>query len=539
MLALIAAMSAAALPAGDCAALKGAKLPNAEILVAEQVSGTFKEDFVTDREARTYTGLRPFCRVRGVTRPVPGSEIGWEVWMPTPGWNGRLHMIGNGAYVSNIQYRQMIARLADGDVAVATDTGHAGSDLKFGWRQPEKIVDFGHRAVHQSVVAAKAVARLFYGKPHRFAYFSGCSTGGYQGLSEAQRYPDDFDGIIAGAPGNNRTNLTLAFLWNFLANHRPGDDRNPILSTPDLLLINRAVTAQCDMLDKVKDGVVSDPLACKFKLSSLACRPGEVARNCLSGEKIAAAQKIYDGPRHAVTGRQLYPGYPFGTEGVATTASDKVIGWTGYWAQTERQHEPSRADLFRYWVFDDANWNWWKFDWGRDVDTVHRRLSADFDAVSPDLNRFAARGGKLLMFMGWLDPVGTPTEAINYYDDVRRHMKRPVDPFLRLYMVPGMDHCAGGPGAANFGSATRDMEPPVRDAKHDMLRALEAWVEQKQPPRELIATRFADEASAGLPPHKRPIAYQRPVCPWPQKIEYVGGPTPLATSFRCVAPAGK
>jgi len=248
--------------AADCAGLAQLQLPHVQILLATPVSGTFTEDMAVGRTGRTYEGLKPFCRVRGISRPVAGSEIGFEVWLPVDGWSGRLHMIGNGAYVSNISTKQMIARLDDHDVAVATDTGHSGTDLKFGWHHPERIEDFAYRAVHESVVAAKAITRAYYGSPARFAYFSGCSTGGYQGLSAAQRYPDDFDGIIAGAPGNNRTSLTLAFLWNYLANHRPDDDRHPILSSADLVLINKAVVAQCDAIDGVKDGVVSDPLAC-------------------------------------------------------------------------------------------------------------------------------------------------------------------------------------------------------------------------------------------------------------------------------------
>ncbi|WP_213978921.1 tannase/feruloyl esterase family alpha/beta hydrolase [Sphingomonas sp. dw_22] len=525
-------------PAEDCARLKDAAIPHVEILVAKPVSGTFVEDFVADRRPRTYTGLKPFCRVRGISRPVPGSEIGFEVWLPASGWNGRLHMIGNGAYVSNISYKQMIARLDDGDVAVATDTGHQGSDLRFGWKHPERIADFGHRAVHESVLAAKQVVRAFYGRAANWSYFSGCSTGGYQGLSEAQRYPEDFDGIIAGAPGNNRTNLTLAFLWNYLANHRPNDDAHPILGSSELLLINRAVTKQCDKLDGVADGVVSDPRMCGFKIPSLACMPGDKPGSCLTGEQITAAQRIYDGPKDPRTGAQIYPGYPLGTEGVMSGASDEHPGWTGYWSETKRPDEPSRADMFRYWVFDDPEWNWWKFDWGADIDTMHARLAADFNATSTDLSAFSRGGGKMILFMGWQDPVGSPIEAINYYEDVRSRMggdDTKTQAYLRLFMVPGMDHCAGGPGATNFSTATRDSTPPVRDARHDMLLALQAWVEQSRPPQSLIATRYATE-DATIPADRRQIAFQRPICVYPAKPEYAGGPVNSAASYRCVSP---
>jgi feruloyl esterase len=523
----------------DCAALADLKLPHAQIILATPVVGTFHEDTAVGREGRTYTGLAAFCRVRGVSHPTPDSDIGFEVWLPAEGWSGRLHMIGNGAYISNLSYKQMVARLADDDVAVATDTGHQGSSLKFGWRRPERIADFGHRAVHESVVAAKAVTAAYYGEPARWSYFSGCSTGGYQGLSEAQRYPDDFDGIIAGAPGNNRTSLTLAFLWNYLANHRRGDDVHPILSVGNLLTINRAVVEQCDALDGVKDGVVSDPRACHFRTSSLLCKPG-AAVGCLTAEQVAAADRIYDGPRDA-HGRQIYPGYPFGSEGVMAEPDDKHPGWSGYWSESQNPQEPSRADMFRYWVFDDPNWNWWNFDWDRDVATMKAKLSPVFDANSPDLGRFRARGGKLIMFMGWQDPVGAPAEAINYYDAVEARApgatpaarRATTQGFLRLFMVGGMDHCAGGPGATNFSTATRDSTPPLKDPDHDMTRALYAWVEQGRAPQQLIATHYEEAAEGGKPGR---IAFQRPVCVYPKVPVYRGGPTTDAASFACETP---
>jgi len=227
--------------AADCADLGRLKLPHAEITLATTVtSGVFKDDTrVADDEVHIHRDLPAFCRVRGVSRPTPDSQIEFEVWLPLAGWTGRLHMVGNGGYSSNIYYAQVAQRLRAGDVAVATNTGHHGTDLSFGFGHPEKITDFAHRAVHESAVAAKAVTAAYYGSPARYSYFSGCSTGGYQALMEAQRYPDDFDGIIAGDPGNNRSSLNLAFLWNYLANHRTGDDSKPILGVADLKLINR------------------------------------------------------------------------------------------------------------------------------------------------------------------------------------------------------------------------------------------------------------------------------------------------------------
>ncbi|WP_066811284.1 tannase/feruloyl esterase family alpha/beta hydrolase [Sphingomonas asaccharolytica] len=533
------ALAPAAQAAPDaCAALKKLAIPHVRILVATPVDGTFTEDMVVERGPRTYTGLKPFCRVRGVSSPVRGSEIGFEIWLPAKrDWSGRLHMIGNGAYVSNMQYKQMIPRLDDGDVAVGTDTGHVGTDLKFGWKNPEKIKDFGYRAVHESVVAAKAITRAYYSRPARWSYFSGCSTGGYQGLASAQRYPKDFDGIIAGAPGNNRTSLTMAFLWNYFANHRPGDDRHPILSVSDLVLINRATVAACDKLDGVEDGVIADPRQCGFKPSRLLCRPGAQAGTCLSQEQVAAADKIYVGPRDARTGKAIYPGYPVGTEGVMSGRGDKHPGWSGYWSESDNPAEPSRADMFKYWVFDNPDWNWWSFNWGSDVDTMRARLGPIFDANNANLSPFARAGGKLIIFMGWQDPVGTPLEAINYYRAVeaRAGGLAAAQAFARLFMVPGMDHCAGGPGATNFSTATRDSTPPVRDAEHDMTLALYAWVEKARAPQSLIATRYAS-GGEDTPPAKRAIAFQRPICAWPKAPVYRGGDAKLATSFVCAVP---
>ena len=521
---------AGAAKAADCAGLARLELPHATITLAAPVTGgVFKDDTrVQDDEVHIYRGLPAFCRVRGVSRPVAGSEIEFEAWLPLAGWSGRLHMVGNGGYSSNIYYAQMVQRLLAGDVAVGTNTGHHGADMSFGFGQPEKVADFAHRAVHESAVAAKAVTAAFFGTPARYSYFSGCSTGGYQALMEAQRYPADFDGIIAGDPGNNRTNLNLAFLWNYLANHRPGDDRRQILSNEDLRLINRAAVAGCDRLDGVADGVINDPRICRFDVASLQCAKGKY-KGCLSPLQLAAARRIYAGPRDARTGRALYPGYPFGAEGVMASADDAHPGWSGYWSNPGKPGEPQRADFFRRWAFDDPDWSWWRFNWGSDVDAVRGKMSAAFDANDPDLRPFAARRGKLIMFMGWADPVGAPAEAINYYDAVAA--RTPATPsFMRLYMVPGMAHCAGGPGATNFSSATRDSMPPVRDASHDMALALQDWVERGVAPQTLIATRYEGEGAV------RKVAFQRPLCVWPKVARYRGGPTASAASFACVAP---
>ena len=525
--------------ADTCDSLAALKIEHVEILQATWLrDGVFHEDTATGRAGRVYQDLPGFCRVHGVSRPVKGSAIEFDVWMPRDGWTKRLHMVGNGAYSSNIQYAQMAERLRAGDVAVGTNTGHKGGELTFAIGKPESIVDFAHRAVHVSVLAAKALTKAFYSVPPSWSYFSGCSTGGYQGLMEAQRYPDDFDGIIAGAPGNNRANLNMAFLWNFQANRRPGDDATPILPQSKLPMITAAAIKTCDAGDGVTDGVINDPRACRFDPAALLCKAGDQA-DCLTGEQVEVVRKLYAGPVDVRSGKPIYPGYPVGSEGVVAGEDASHPGWSAYWANNKKPDEPLRLDFFRYWVYNQPDWNWKSFNWGTDIDAIDARIGALFNATNPDLNRFKARRGKLLMFMGWQDPVGAPAEVINYYNDVEARAagvteqarREDTQGFVRLYMVPGMAHCAGGPGATNFSSATRDSMPPVKDARHDMSVALQDWVEKGMPPQALIATHFDGPKTA------RKIAFQRPLCVYPLVARYTGGPQDAASSFACVAPA--
>ncbi len=525
--------------AGACDDLAKVALPNVTITKAvEFAGGNFRDDTRADAQIKIQPGLPAFCRVRGITRPTSDSEIEFEIWLPVETrWTRRLHMIGNGAYSGNIMYDMMAARIKAGDVAVATNTGHKGRELTFGIGHPEKIKDFAGRSVHESVVAAKAITTAYYNAPASYAYFSGCSTGGYQGLAEAQRYPDDFDGILSGAPGNNRTNLTLAFLWNYLANHRPGDDVHAILSDKDLLLINKAAVTACDKDDGVVDQVISDPRTCRFDIARLQCRDGKTD-GCLTGEQVIAARKMYSGPRDRRTGQSLYPGYSIGSEGIIGADGGAHPGWSGYWHNETSDNEPNRLDLFRGWVFNDPSWNWWHFNWASDVDTVHTTLSPIFDANDPNLDAFNARKGKLIMFMGWADPVGAAQEGINYYAAVEGRMpgnaaarQKKTQDFLRLYMVPGMAHCEGGPGVSRFSSATRGNAPLISDARHDMIVALQDWVEQKRPPQAIVASKLSGEN-----PAKPEVAFERLLCVYPQVARYQGGDKTSAASFRCVVP---
>ena len=531
----IGALSPGVAQAADCAELTTLKLTNITIASASPVEpGTFTEPQRGNQVSDSYEGVPAFCRVAGVASPEPGSRIGFEVWLPSPAaWSQRLHTVGNGGYGSNLYWAQLVARVQRGDVAVATDTGHSGGSLTFGRDNPVAITDWGNRAVHASTAAAKQLVKAYYGRPQRWSYFSGSSTGGHQALMVAQRYPEDFDGIIAGAPGNNRTALNFLFLWNYLSNHRRGDDSTQIVPNTKLPMIRRAVVAACDADDGVADGVVNAPRQCGFDVGSLTCPDAETSE-CLTAEQVATMRAIYRGPRNARTGEQLYPGMTLGSEGMG--GDEKNPGWSDFWANPDKPTEPQRADFFRYWVFKDPNWNWWNFDWDKDVDTVQRVMAPVINATDPDLSRFRARGGKLIMFMGWDDPVGSSVEAINYYDGVVALGKgadeaaklADTQQFARLYMIPGMGHTAGGPGATNVSNATRDSATPVDDARHDMGLALYDWVENGKAPEELVATHF----SSGTGPTGT-VQFQRPICVYPKVVRYAGGDQNSADSFRC------
>ena len=433
-------------------------------------------------------------------------------------------MVGNGGYSSSMNFDLMADLVRGGSAAVATDTGHEGDDLSFGAENIEARHDWGHRAVHESIVAAKHIAEEHYARSAEYSYFSGCSTGGHQGLMEAQRYPDDFDGVIAGAPGNNRTNLNLGFLWQYLSNHERGSGDETILDSADLEKINQAVVARYDDRDGVEDGVISDPSDLRFDPDLL-----EEEGVSFSDRQISALESMYKGPEHQGTGEVIYPGWPVGSEWLETETGS--AGWDGYWADPALPSQPSRVDFFRSWVFDDPEWDWWDFDWNADVDEVHTAMGPVVDATDPDLSAFQSSGGKLLMFTGWQDPVVSATDVLGYYDDVvgASGSLESAQDFARLFMVPGMGHCGGGPGATLFSSSTQGAEGIRDDADHNLIRALQAWVEDGTVPESLVATR----------PGAGGDGFTRTLCPHPQTAKFIpGGDQTRAESFECMDEQG-
>ena len=492
---------AAAAPAGTpCVQLTALTIPSVTITAAAEVAaGAF-----TPPGTQTALTLPAFCRVEATARPTSDSEIKFEVWIPpAEAWNGKFQGVGNGGYQGSISFGAMATALRRGYATASTDTGHTGDDMRFGQGHPEKLIDYGHRAIHVMTESAKLIVRNAAGRFAERSYFVGCSAGGQQALSEAQRYPDDYDGIVAGDPANNRIRQTFGFLASWIATHDA--DGTPIIPPAKLALLTRSAVAACDAIDGLKDGLIDDPRQCAFDPATVACTSSADDATCLTAPQVAAAKKMYAGTTHPRTGALIFTGWPRGSEGFGEPASQ---GWRQYILDPVA---PMRADFFRYWLFHDPNWNFRTVDLERDLAYAEQKLPF-LAAVEKDLTPFKKRGGKLLSYTGWLDPVVPPQDTVAYYEGVTKTMGGPAATrdFYRLFMAPGMGHCAGGPGPNQF----------------DALGALEQWVEKGVAPDTMVAT----HRTAGK------VDRTRPLCPYPQVARYTGtGSVDEAANFSCVS----
>ncbi|MGE3958101.1 MAG: tannase/feruloyl esterase family alpha/beta hydrolase [Vicinamibacterales bacterium] len=490
----------------SCDALARLALPDTSITATEQVPGpTF-----TPPGGREIRNLPGFCRVAATSRPA----VRFEVWLPAANWNGRFQGVGNGANAGSISFDAMAAALRRGYAVASTDTGHQttnGRDARWALGHPELLEDFAHRGLHLMTVQAKQVVRSFYGQPASRSYYVGCSTGGRQGLMEAQRYPEDYDGLVAGAPAANWTRFqTGGHLWAVLALNK---DPESYIPTSRLPIIEKAVNAACDALDGVTDGVLNDPRQCRFDANTLTCRAGQDPSTCLTPKQADAVNQIWTGPRDS-RGQLVYPPYMRGAEAAGgwatyTTGSGPLSG--SHWEQA--------TNTLKYMVFENPEWDFRTFDYDRDVAFADRKLGAIINAFDPDLSGLRRRGGRLLLYHGWNDPSISPQNTVNYYDSAvarwREQEKPPAGTapdFIRLFMVPGMLHCSGGPGADTF----------------DPLTALERWVERSEMPEVLTASKVVN----GTPVRTRPL------CAYPKVAVYNGsGSTDDAASFSCRNPS--
>ncbi|HXW56254.1 MAG TPA: tannase/feruloyl esterase family alpha/beta hydrolase [Candidatus Cybelea sp.] len=469
-----------------------------------------------------YKHLPAFCRVSAVSKPTPDSDIKIEVWMPESDWNGKFRGQGNGGFAGEIDWSSLGLAVAQGYTSAATDTGHAGNGSEATWAlgHPEKIIDFGYRAIHEMTIVGEATTKAFYGGAPKHAYFASCSNGGRQALMEAQRFPDDYDGILAGAPANYWTHLLTSALWDAQATTF---DANSYIPSSKIPAIAQAVLAACDANDGIKDGILNDPRQCHFDPSTILCK-GADSDSCLTEAQVIALKKLYRGATDS-KGKAIFPGFmPGGEEG------------QGGWPLWITGPVPAKALLFAFdygyfadMVYDDAGWDYKKANLDEALATSDRKFANVLNSNDPNLKPFHARGGKLIVYHGWSDAAISPLNSINYYESVIQQMGKPdADSFLRLYMVPGMQHCAGGPGPDVFGENGLSVS---NDPQHNMYVALEQWVEKGTAPPALIASKLEGRG----PDAKAKLS--RPLCPYPQEARYKGSGDPNeASNFTCETP---
>jgi feruloyl esterase len=422
----------------------------------------------------------PFCRVAATLRPSTDSDIKIEVWLPANNWNRKLQSVGNGAFSGAISYNAMLAALARGYATASTDTGHTGNTARFGFGHPEKVADFGWRAVHEMTVTAKLVIAAYYDVAPQYSYWNGCSAGGRQGMKEAQRFPEDYDGIIAGAPGLDWTGRAAQALRIAKVLEKNEAAR---LTAPARELLHRAAIASCDANDGMRDGLITLPDRCSFDPGELECKTTD-GRDCLTRAQVATARLIYSAGLNAKTGRKiagLSPGSELGWTDTGWTASARATG----------------LDQFRYLVVGDPAWTVQLFDFESDIARADEADAGTINALDTNLMPFFSRGGKLLQYHGWGDPQISPGNSVEYFTRVTEvaHAAT-IDGSYRLFMAPGMDHCGGGEGPNRF----------------DAVTALEQWVEHGKPPDRLDAAHDTN----GI------VDRSRPLCPYPSIAMYKG-----------------
>jgi feruloyl esterase len=501
-----------------CAALAGRTFAAGTTITAATMvmSGSLK---VSDRD--TIENMPPFCRVEGVSRPSADSDIRFEVWLPQT-WNGKFMSTGEGAFAGRLNYTRngndaaMDEQVRRGYATASTDTGHRAGDGWWAVGHPEKAADYLYRAKHVVTVAAKQAIAAFYGRGPSHSYFNSCSNGGRQGLIEAQRYPEDFDGLIIGAPWNFQSHSNAGFVWNGQAMSAPG----AAIPREKLPAINAAVLAACDRIDGVADGVLTDPRSCAFTPETLRCK-GDDTNLCLTAPQVAALKKVYDGPTNPRTGAQVFPGFAMGSE----------AGWSGIVRAPDTAS--GLVSYFSNIVYQDPKWDYRTFDFDRDMAFSDEKAGRLGNAIATDYSAAKQRGVKIIQYHGWNDQTLQPAYSPAYFEQVAAANGgiEKTQEFYRLFMVPGMNHCSGGVGASNFGGVGQQL-PTVRDAAHDLQLALERWVEQGISPDQFIGTAFTDNQAA-----TRTVKFTRPICLYPAVATYKGSGDPTdAASFSCIAP---
>ena len=484
-----------------CGKIKDLKFQSTRVMVAEEITPdpiwVYPPSLFTTMAERSAKGplgaQKPFCRVVGIIE----KEINFEVWLPRD-WNGKFQGVGNGGLTGALNYPAMGAALAAGYAAASTDTGHRTENGFFEdeWLEghPERLTNFAYRAHHLLAQTGQRITAAYYGKHLTHAYFSGCSSGGWEGLSEAQRYPEDYDGIVVGAPAINLVQVQSRGI--LVAQMTLKNPQGALTHDLASKLVAAAVD-KCDAKDGVKDGVIDDPRQCNFDPAELQCKTAE-SKDCLTAAQVQTARVLY-GPMRSSGGMQLYPGAAFGASPLADLPPASA------------QSKPGDAAITLM-LPEKPAWTVNTFNPDRDIPVLEKQLGPTLDAANPDLHPFEARGGKLIMYHGWADPLLSPYNTLDYYSHVVQTMGGPqaTDRFLRLFMVPGMEHCRGGPGPDTFNA----------------VASLDEWVEHGAPPERIVASYKGNDGKT--------VERTRPLCRYPQVARYKGtGSTDEAASFDC------
>jgi feruloyl esterase len=503
------------IPAGataqqTCESLASVAIPHVTITMATAISTP--PDFEvpsTGGRFGTPAGLKvsvPFCRVAGFSAPTSDSHIGFEVWLPiAANWNGNYVGIGNPGFIGSISYAGLSREVGRGSAAASTDTGHldvgATSEAPDAWAigHPEKVADWGHRAVHETAVAAKQLIQAYYGKPAKLSFWSSCHEGGNQALTEAQKYPTDYDGIAAGDPAYYITHLQAMSEYTTWVALKDGVKAPGYIPPSKYPVIHRAALDACDALDGVRDGYIEDPTHCHFDPETIRC-PGKAdLASCLTPAQIETAKLIYAGPKFA-DGKQIYPGFDPGSE----------LGW-GLMAAGPEPLSISTG-FFKAIVFENPNWDFRTFNVDRDTRLADSKDGALVNSNDPNLKAFKDHGGKLLIYQSWDEAIIPPRSMIDYYKSVLAAMGdvSQTRDFVRLFMVPGMGMCPG------FGLGD--------NGTFDALAVVEKWRETNVAPDEIVNAHKVGNA----------VDRTHPACPYPQVAIYKGSGDPYdAANFRC------
>ena len=474
-------------------------------------------------DGKTYP-VPAFCRVHLQASPSEDSLIHSEIWLPQTGWNGRYYQLGNVSFSGVIYYSSMVSVLQAGNAVAMTDDGNQSKGLNANWaiNHPQKIIDWGYRALKTTSDNARTIIKAFYKAEPSYTYFSGCSTGGRQALVAAQRFPQDWDGVLVGAPAS------LMHFHGFLSNQQALTATGASYIPPQKLpLIQKFALASCDANARVIDGIASDPRFCRFDPAKLLCKDKD-HRTCLTQPQLDALEQIYRGPSHPKTGQLLYPGFESTLEALwdsVIVADDLEKAGQAFFAR----------EVFANLVHENDEWTIQSNSLQDNLTALQeRRIQGEtleellVGSPQPGLSDFQRQGGKLLMYSGWGDAYIAPRYSINYFETMREQIgEEKAQNFFRLLMAPGMGHCQGGPGANAFGQLF-GLPSLKDDAHHSIVRALEAWVEKGKAPDHIIATKYRDDKpDAG-------VLMTRPLCAFPKIAVYQGqGELNTADSFIC------